>query len=221
MVIVIAALMVIGVTQILSTVSAIQAEEGVWDSCSRGMVDCEYPGMCSSYIDTNNDNICDRSQLAPQQAILPEEHDTVENSVITNPVDTSSGDSGLGGDIPSTYTYVGEGARKGSHSSSYNLLPLLLITTITYLTTWALSKKKIISQKLHRKTWNIVLLISSIISAVLGLFLILNLEYNTGISLPFNMLFWHVEAGIVMGFIAMFHILWHWRYFVKILKMAA
>jgi len=54
------------------------AEDG-WDDCPRGEVDCEYPGLCNRYIDTNNDGICDHSQPAPEQtAIEPVEYDTVD-----------------------------------------------------------------------------------------------------------------------------------------------
>lgn len=87
-----------------------------------------------------------------------------------------------------------------------------------YALTWTLAARKIIKTLMHRKIWNFVLLISMIISALLGLFLILNIDFDFGISMPFDMLFWHVEAGIALGAIGTFHIIWHWRYFAKLLK---
>ncbi len=219
--IVLVTLMMVGVTNILSTVSVAQADEGIWDSCSRGMVDCEYPGACGSYVDTNNDNICDRSQLPPQQDIVPEDIDTVENSVIYNPLDAIPDNNGLEDGIPGIVEYKNEDTGGLRHINIYNLLPILIVSTILYLVTWILSKKKIVSQKLHRRVWNLVLLVSTLVSALLGLFIILNLEFKAGISLPFNMLFWHVEAGIAMSAVAVFHILWHWKYFVRIFKAAA
>ena len=221
MIMIIVALTVVGVTQILSFASVSLAQDDVWDSCSRGMVGCEYPGICGSYIDTNNDGICDRSQLPPQQDALPENPEKVEDSVVYNPAGSISSDSEQGGYISGTPSYIIANAGEGRHRSLYNLLPIILVTTILYMASWILSKKKVISQKLHRRIWNILLMISTIVSALLGFILILNLEYSTGISLPLNMLFWHVEAGIVVGLIALFHILWHWRYFVKIHKMGA
>jgi hypothetical protein len=85
-----------------------------------------------------------------------------------------------------------------------------------YSLTWILSVKKVIKTLLHRKIWNIILLVASMISALLGIIITINLEFDTGISLPFNILFWHIEAGIASGIIAIFHILWYWRYFAKI-----
>jgi len=219
--IILVTLIMVGVTNINLTASVAQADGGVWDSCNKGMVDCEYPGACGSYIDTNNDDICDRSQLPPQQDIVPEDIDTAESSIIYNPFDTISDDNILDDDIQDNVDYKNEGSGAGRHVNIYNLLPILIVSTVLYLLTWILSKKKIISQKLHRRVWNMVLLVTTLVSALLGLLLILNLEFKAGISLPFNMLFWHVEAGIVMSAVAIFHILWHWKYFTRIFKTAA
>ncbi len=38
-----------------------------WDNCPYGITNssCTFPGECNKYIDTNNNNICDRSEPAP------------------------------------------------------------------------------------------------------------------------------------------------------------
>ena len=66
-----------------------------------------------------------------------------------------------------------------------------------------------------------MLLVSMIVSALLGVFLILAIDFNIKIALPFDMLFWHVEAGIALGIVGIFHIFWHWRYFAKLIKVTA
>lgn len=219
--IILVTLILVGVTNIVSTAPVARADDGVWDSCNKGMVDCEYPGACGSYIDTNNDNICDRSQLPPQQDIVPENIDTAESSIIYNPFDAISDDNGRDDDIEDIVDYKSEDTGGVRHINIYNLLPIIIVSTVLYLLTWILSKKKIVSQKLHRRVWNMVLLVTTLVSALLGLLLIVNLEYKAGISPPFNMLFWHVEAGIAMSAVAIFHILWHWKYFTRIFKTAA
>jgi hypothetical protein len=83
--------------------------------------------------------------------------------------------------------------------------------------TWILLAKKVIGTLLHRKIWNVILLIAALIAALLGIILTLNIDFNTNITLPVNMLFWHVEAGIALSIVALFHIFWHWRYFAKII----
>jgi len=40
-----------------------------WGDCPFGLIDCPYPGECSRYVDTDNDGICDLSQIAPEDKI--------------------------------------------------------------------------------------------------------------------------------------------------------
>lgn len=97
----------------------------------------------------------------------------------------------------------------------YNFFPISIATILLYSVTFVLAKMKRIPLVLHRKIWNYVLLISFIVSGVLGLLLTFRISTGINIPLPFNMLFWHVEGGIVMGIISVFHVLWHTRYFVS------
>ena len=85
-----------------------------------------------------------------------------------------------------------------------------------YVLSYILSKKKIISEILHKRIWNILLLISFLKMGVLGLLLVLKIQYNFTLGLPFNMLFWHVEFGIIMTLISIFHIIWHFNYYKNI-----
>lgn len=41
-----------------------------WDDCPFGVTDysCEFPGACGRYSDTNNNQICDHSEPAPEQS---------------------------------------------------------------------------------------------------------------------------------------------------------
>jgi len=96
---------------------------------------------------------------------------------------------------------------------TYHLIPISLILILLYLITHILSKKKIISTINHRKIWNILLLISFLISGLLGILLIIEINFGIAIPLFFNILFWHVEIGIVMFIICIFHIIERWNYF--------
>lgn len=219
-------LFIVGLIGIFGSSSAL-AEEG-WNDCPRGETNCAYPGICRSYVDTNNDGICDHSQPAPKESadgdLSVSSTDTPEMIVKVNEktglyaIDDNStviaglDDSGSmrGGDIAN-----------GSNRLSYYLVPIILIISILYGISYLLSAKHIIKVVVHRRIWNVLLLVSTIISALLGLFLILGIDFGIDISLPLNSLFWHVEAGIAMGLIAVFHIIWHWRYFQKMLKPAS
>lgn len=66
--------------------------------------------------------------------------------------------------------------------------------------------------------WNVVLLISFLISAGLGLALTVALDQKLLLGWYRGALWWHVEMGIVMAIISIFHMVWHGRYYLNILK---
>lgn len=102
---------------------------------------------------------------------------------------------------------------------TYHFAPISLILILLYFITHILSKKKIISIADHRKIWNFLLLITFLISGLLGILLIIKINFRIRIPLPFNTLFWHVEIGIAMLVISIFHIFWHWTYFNNLFKI--
>jgi len=184
--------------------------------CRKGNIYCEYPGKCHDYIDSNNDNYCDRS--IPASGAIPSsdvdsggqansDHDTSEATNIS-----SSASALINSDLT-----AGAEAPVNSPTSGprYNLLPIFFIIIIAYGTSYLLSTKKVINASQHRRIWNIALLVSAISMLILGLLLTLYEEYVLTMQMPFDLTFWHVEVGIIMGIIAAFHIAWHWRYYFR------
>ncbi len=100
----------------------------------------------------------------------------------------------------------------------YPIIPITFIIVILYSLTYILSKKGKISLAKHRLIWNLVLLFSFLISGILGILLALKENVGLIIPIPFNILIWHVNAGIVMVVVSIFHIAWHWPYFKNIFK---
>ncbi len=216
-------LLMVGVAGTFWGNSIAEAASSVWGSCPRGRINCAYPGECHSYIDTNRDYICDRSQSKPVSTVTttPVSSVTITPSVTTTGPENSVSDiTGSQENNADTGNINGaEGAAK-TGNRSYYFIPIFAALVVLYGLTWMLSVRKIIRYQAHRKIWNVILLISALVSALLGVFLTINVDFNTNITLPFNMLFWHVEAGIAMGIVAVFHICWHWRYFAKIFRVA-
>ena len=101
--------------------------------------------------------------------------------------------------------------------NNYHLFPILFILSLLYGASILLVNKKLLALATHRKIWNVLLLITFLISAILGILLIMKINYNWQIPIS-NSLFWHVEAGIAMTTISVFHILWHRSYFKNLLK---
>lgn len=103
-------------------------------------------------------------------------------------------------------------AKPVAKSDRYNFGIISSITILLYAISWLLSYKKVYSVVTHRKMWNSLLGIHFFGTAFLGILLVLRVTYGFTLPLPFNILFWHVEAGIVFALIALFHITWHWPY---------
>jgi len=160
-----------------------------WEDCPFGLINDPYPGECSRYVDADNDGICDLSQLAP-------------------------GDRGVL-NITSEIKYKND---IKTSTRNYNFLPISLILIFFYALSSFLVKKKVISLVNNRKIWNFFLFITFLISGILGILWVIRLDFRWRISLPFSILFWHTEIGIVMIVISVFHIIWHWPYFKKIFK---
>ncbi len=110
-------------------------------------------------------------------------------------------------------------ANEEENKGVYHLLSISLFLIVLYFISHILSKKKIIKIITHRKIWNILLLITFLISGILGILLIVRINFGSIIPLPFNILFWHVEIGIAMFVISIFHISWHWAYFKNMLRI--
>jgi hypothetical protein len=223
-------LLIIGIAGTFWGPSIALAATSIWNSCPKGKVNDAYPGDCRDYIDTNNDRICDRSQSAPAATTAPKTTAASTTSVSSSLVDSSPSSGGSGGIVSANTGSIITGdtntpaemanAAGTGNNSSYYLIPILAGLIAAYSLTWILSAKKVFKTLTHRKIWNVILLFSCLVSALLGIILTLNLDFDTNITLPFNMLFWHVEAGIALGMVALFHVVWHWRYFTKMIKMA-
>jgi len=102
--------------------------------------------------------------------------------------------------------------------NNYHFLLILFITFLVYFLSLFLVKSKKISLITHRRIWNIILLISFIISGMLGLILAFSIDQKLSISWYLSFLWLHVEFGIVMALVSIFHTLWHLPYFTSLAK---
>lgn len=164
-----------------------------WDDCVFDKVNDKFPGECARYIDTDNDNICDHSQPAPENRDLL---------------------AALGqGSIQEEKNAIAD--KKIKNDYHFGLISIILL--FSYIISFLLTKFKKISIVLHRKLWNIFLTLSFMPTAILGILLVLKISYGINIDLPFKMVFWHVETGIIFTLVAIFHILWHLPYYKNLI----
>ena len=78
-----------------------------WENCPFGEINEPFPGTCGRYTDSDNDNICDLSQPAPE-----------------NRGDTTKKDNETQQDINSTSSTSGQSTNS---RINYYFLPILLI----------------------------------------------------------------------------------------------
>jgi hypothetical protein len=93
---------------------------------------------------------------------------------------------------------------------SYEFIPISIIVIIVYAITYVLYKENVITEALNAKVWAILILITTLILVFIGLILTLFTEYGIYSPITSDLLFWHVEIGIILFIIALFHIHLHW-----------
>ena len=108
-------------------------------------------------------------------------------------------------------------AQQVTASNKYYFIPIAAGLILLYLFSWLCTRKKILPLSTHRKLWNILLLITFFISALLGFILAIRISFSLAFPYLSTMIFWHVEFGIAMAMISLFHIIWHRKYFKKII----
>ena len=247
-----------------------------WNDCPYNETNCTSPGLCSDYIDTDNDGICDHSQPAPADRNTTDtDSKTAPENIENTTEDTNESELISGKDLKtktvgeiagiyqinadelsnklatflkvkvttkdsfqflhdkydlepnvakniateikaSVSTDIPEANPKINNTNTertYHALPITLSLIVLYFISFILSKLKIISLIAHKKIWNVFLLIAFLVSGFSGMLLIIRLNSNFVIPWPFNLLFWHVETGIAMFIISLFHIIERRTYF--------
>lgn len=165
--------------------------------CPRGLINDPAPGSCGLYNDRNNNGICDLSETAK----------ATESS---------------GGEI-SSQTENGNlpfevGDNEAKKSADYHILEIVLLTTAAYFFSLAAVKKNILTAARNRALWNIILLFSFIATAATSILFLLRTDYDIVIGSLSEISFWHIEFGLIMVTVSIFHALWHIAYYRNIPK---
>ncbi|MBN2728964.1 MAG: hypothetical protein JXR53_07040 [Bacteroidales bacterium] len=195
-------------------------------TCPWNEVNC--PGKCGAFYDADGDGYCDYGrvdipEIKDTTPVIKPETTTVGNKNQTGPenngafidniqndttvTDTASIENTNNSDIPDKLVQTPPSRRP------YTLLFITALVFGFYFLTYFLSKTKSLRKCNHRRIWNILLALTFLGSGVLGIVLVIQLNYNIWMGIYREFLYWHVEFGIAMGLIGILHALWHWRYF--------
>ena len=100
----------------------------------------------------------------------------------------------------------------------YDLILISALTLGLYALTFILVKANVLKKTTHRKIWNSILLITALVSCLLGFFLVFQINYGWKMDWFWKVKFYHVEFGIAMTIVALFHIFWHMNYWKTLFK---
>lgn len=97
----------------------------------------------------------------------------------------------------------------------YHLISTGALLILSYLLSLALVKLKVLPRQQHRKFWNSLLLFFFVSTALLGLLLVVKVNYKLQLAWVESAMQWHVDLGIGFAIVAVFHLFWHLRYYLK------
>jgi spermidine synthase len=103
-------------------------------------------------------------------------------------------------------------------NTSYPLWPISILVILFYALSFALTQMGLVSRTNHRKFWNVLLLLAFLTSGLIGLFMVVKINYKLTLSFYEQMVRYHVDFGIGMVLIGFFHFWWHLRYYLKLFK---
>ncbi len=115
-------------------------------------------------------------------------------------------------------TTVEKPADNTPQKKPYDLILITALTLGLYALTFILVKANVLKKTTHRKIWNSILLITALVSCLLGFFLVLQINYGWKMDWFWKVKFYHVEFGIAMTIVALFHIFWHMNYWKTLFK---
>lgn len=174
------------------------------EKCPFDQVNCT--GQCGRYSDENNDRYCDHGELT----LIDEDFGNIKNEYLSLEIDDKT--ANIQSEINANNVHNLNITIKPSKAERYKFWEISIFIITIYLSSFLLQKTKKVSFKIHRAIWNILLLISFLVSGILGMFLALGIIFN----LPFSMLDMHVKTGIFMFWITLFHVIERWRFFAHL-----
>ncbi len=82
---------------------------------------------------------------------------------------------------------------------------------VGYIVTYTLYKIGLIKKSIHVNLWNFILFSAFLVTALAGFVLMVLLELGIITSINLGLLYWHVEFGITMALVTVFHISIYWK----------
>lgn len=195
--------------------------------CPYGLVNDPYPGQCPRYIDVTGDGICDLSQAATAASTSsptgPTNADTNNSATGTDDVSINGAgqDSSFNQNdsVNASTVDSGSGLNSFGDGSSYHVLPISILLIGGYLFTHMLFSRGILSQKKHRRLWNLLVTGGYIGTGITGILLTFMINLGVHTVLNPSITFWHAELAVLMVIGTLIHIHLYKKPFKKMFKV--
>ena len=89
----------------------------------------------------------------------------------------------------------------------YDIIIPAIPFIVGYLLTYSLYRLNLIKKSIHINIWNLILLLAFLISGGAGFILIILLELGVAMPISQPLLYWHVELGVTLVLVTIFHLL--------------
>jgi hypothetical protein len=99
---------------------------------------------------------------------------------------------------------------------SYDIIFIGIILIVAYLFSYALYMKNVINKNLHVRIWNIIFLISFILSAGMGILIAGIVDFGINLDIRLDINFWHIEVGIIFFVVLFLHLQSNWSSLKKL-----
>ena len=202
-----------------------------------GKVDC--CGECGLFIDNDGDGFCDYGKLSKESkpavdtviksatnsakntSAVPSSHNEIEKKTNSSTNSLQQSDSEKVKLQEAEKTVQNEPVQTQQNVSvkaPYHLFELSIALLLLYFVSVLLAKYRIYTIATHRKIWNIGLTVSFLVSCIIGLLMAYFINVRSFPTCYRSLVHHHVEFGIAMTVIAIFHLIWHWRYYLNLFK---
>jgi len=98
----------------------------------------------------------------------------------------------------------------------YHVTGTVVTVSLLYTISFIFYRTGFFPLTFHRKLWNTVLAVTFLFTALVGVFLALQVTFKWDIPIIKTVLKWHVETGVCLALTGIFHFAWHLTYFGKL-----
>ncbi len=229
---------------VIVSISATAQEQHPENCPLGGRVDCK--GYCGLFTDEDGDGFCDYAILSKQQKNTKQYDEELEERTIikkeniqntnqeikvsgknnaTQLADTNLSEEEIETTSGATETMTESVVeqtptveiKKAEKKFPYHLWEVMIATLVLYIISVILVKVKTIKKITHRKFWNVILLITCLVSCLLGVYVVFAKMYNLPMDYM-TLMQLHVDFGISMTIVAIIHIFWHLKYWKNLFK---